>query len=106
MAYRKATGRPIRVKLRRPGHPTARDLIRTHIRQAGRRIKDLADAWNVVPVSAYRIMYTPSRPLSPQYVDAVITLLKLDDFDATKLRLRAANEAGWNLDPQYLMDNS
>lgn len=102
MAYRKPTGRPIRVQNSKVGLPTARDLIRKHLRQEGRMVKDLAKAWNVVPVSAYRIMYTPSRPLSPQYVDAVIDMLRLDDFDATQLRLRAANEAGWNINPEFL----
>ncbi|WP_329755247.1 hypothetical protein [Stenotrophomonas maltophilia] len=34
--------------------------------------------------------------------EGVITALQLDEFDANELRLRAAREAGWKIDPFYL----
>ena len=42
------------------------------------------------------------RPLPPQHVEASITHLGLDEFDANELRLLAAREAGWQIDPAYI----
>ena len=46
--------------------------------------------------SAYRRMYD-SRPFTPQMIDAVVELCKLDEFDANELRKRAAYECGWKI---------
>ncbi|WP_239510821.1 hypothetical protein [Stenotrophomonas maltophilia] len=45
-----------------------------------------------------------SRPLQPHQVEGAITALQLDEFDANELRLRAAREAGWNIDPKMLLE--
>lgn len=82
---------------------TARDLIRRHLRDRGLTIANsLAVWWNMHHNSAYRRMYDKKRPLTPSYVEAVIDGLKLDQLDAHRLRLAAAREAGWLLDPKYL----
>jgi hypothetical protein len=79
-----------------------RELIRQFLRESNTPIKALATMWGVHPNSAYRSMYDFDRPLTVWYVDRVIEHLKLDDFDAAKLRLFAANEAGWNIKPEFL----
>lgn len=53
-------------------------------------------------LSVWRV-FGRSRPLLPRQVEGVITLLQLDEFDANDLRLRAAREAGWNIDPWMLL---
>lgn len=95
MAYRAATGRKIAVK-RNP--KTARDVMRRHLREEGHTIAALARVWDMHPTSAYRRFYEPERPLSPQYIEAFIEWLKLDDFDAYELRYLGAIESGWQID--------
>lgn len=100
MAYRKATGRPLKVAV---SVKTSRDLIRRHLHTRGLTIANsLAIWWNMHPTSAYRRMYDKRRPLTPNYIEAAIEGLQLDNIDATRLRLLAAREAGWLLDPMYL----
>jgi chromatin segregation and condensation protein Rec8/ScpA/Scc1 (kleisin family) len=82
VAFRQATGRKITV---RKNPKTARDIMRRHLREEGKRIVDLCEVWDM-------------RPMKPQMIDAFIELLKLDHEDATELRLFAAIEAGWQLD--------
>lgn len=77
---------------------TARDLLRRHLREEGRELRSLAGPWNVQP-STVKTIFHQSRPLSPQYIDAAIEALKLDDFDALELRLQGAIEAGWQIAP-------
>lgn len=96
---------------RRPGTPrkgraitvprviaTARDIMRRHLREEGWRMQDLGEHWNVLP-GTVKFIFWKKTPLPPQYVDAFIDALKLDEFDALELRLQAAIEAGWQLLP-------
>lgn len=100
MPYRKPAGRAIKVA---PNPKTTRDLIRKHLRDRGLTIANsLALWWDMHPTSAYRRMYCKRRPLTPGYVEAVIENLKLDQLDAHRMRLFAAVENGWQLDPKYL----
>ncbi len=80
-----------------------RELIRFFLRQEGVRIKELGAMWNITTNSAYRSMYDFDRPLTTWYIERVIEHLKLDDFDSCKLRLCAAQEAGWAINPEYLL---
>lgn len=90
---RYAAGRRIKVpKLIR----TTRDLIRRHLREEGVHMRDIAPWWDVKPETVKTIMHH-GRPLSPQYIDAVIEGLQLDEFDANELRVLGAIEAGWNI---------
>lgn len=94
MAYRKNIGRKIEVEA---NPKSARALIRRHLREEGMTIaNDLALAWDMHRNSAYRWMYD-SRPLRPGHIDAVVELLKLDEFDAQELYVRAAIESGWKI---------
>lgn len=104
MAFRPATGRKIEIKL---GPRTVRRMIKEHLKYERKTIThDLAKMWNVHHNSAFRIIYEKRRPLAPAYVEAVIAGLKLDDFDANELRLQGAREAGWKINPKFLMDES
>ena len=94
MSYRPSTGRKITVK-RNP--KTARDVMRRHLREEGKRIVDLCPVWDMIPQSAYRRFYD-KRPMTPQMIDSFIEFLRLDTEDASELRLFAAIEAGWQLD--------
>ncbi|AHB12038.1 hypothetical protein Sano_18 [Xylella phage Sano] len=94
MSFRPSTGRKITVK---KNPKTTRDIMRRHLREEGKRIVDLCDVWDMHPNSAYRRFYD-KRPMTPQMIDAFVTLLKLDHEDASELRLFAAIEAGWQLD--------
>jgi len=95
-------------KLRRPqpAHLTARDMLRRHLHDAGRNLDSLATAWNCRRFSVWRIFQRTERPLQPHHVEGAITALRLDEFDANELRLRAAREAGWAIDPKFLMEQS
>ena len=96
MAFRQATGRKIEVEK----HPkTVRALMRRHLREEGKLIIDLCPIWDMHENSVYRRFYD-KRPYSPQYIESFIEFLKLDEFDATELRLLGAIEAGWKLRPQ------
>lgn len=89
-----------------PSHLTARDMLRRHLHDAGRTLDSLATAWNCRRFSVWRVFQRTERPLQPHHVEAAITDLSLDDFDANELRLCAAREAGWAIDPQFLMEQS
>lgn len=81
-----------------------RDLIRRHLKEEKKQIKhDLAAWWGVHPHTAYRRMYDKRRPFTPSYIEAVITGLQLDEFDANELRLFGARDAGWLIDPNVLL---
>ncbi|MEL3955405.1 hypothetical protein [Stenotrophomonas bentonitica] len=85
-----------------PAHVTVRDMIRRYCREHGKQLACLAPAWDCKVLSVWRV-FGRSRPLLPRQVEGVITLLQLDEFDANDLRLRAAREAGWNIDPSMLL---
>lgn len=85
-----------------PPHVTARDLVRRYVHEAGQTLSVLAAAWNCQPFSVWRVFQRTDRPLQPHHVEGAITALQLDEFDANELRLRAAREAGWQIDPAYL----
>lgn len=93
-------GRPIRVPR---GVNTVRAMLRRHLREEGRRMQDLAQAWGCKPGNVYDY-FCEDRPFSPQHVEACISFLQLDEFDAAELRLQGAREAGWNIDPKYLLE--
>lgn len=59
-------------------------------------MKDLGPYWNIQHGSV-KFVFWKKTPLPPQYVDAFIEALRLDEFDAAELRLQAAIEAGWQL---------
>lgn len=92
-------GRPIRVPV---GPRTVRQLLRRHLREEGARIQDLAKVWECKRKSVYDRL-CDKRPLSPQHILAVVDLLKLDNFDKAELLLLGAQEAGWCIDPTYLI---
>lgn len=75
---------------------TVRDHMRRHLREEGWRMMDLGEHWNVLP-GTVKFIFWKKTPLPPQYVDAFIDALKLDDFDAAQLRVQGAIEAGWQL---------
>lgn len=85
-----------------PAHLTARDTIRRHVHEAGRTLESLSTAWTCKPFSVWRVFQRTDRPLQPHHVEGAITALQLDEFDANDLRLRAAREAGWNIDPFFV----
>lgn len=95
-------GRPIQY---RRDVRTVRDHLRRHLREEGQQMQNLAAAWGVTKHTVYAL-FNVDRPLPPQHVEASIAHLGLDDFDANELRLLAAREAGWQIDPKYLIDNT
>lgn len=99
MAYRAAGGRPIKVA---KNPKTVRALMRRHLREEKKNIKDLVVPWKVYPTTVYTYFYKNAKPLPPQLVDAFIEFLKLDEFDAMELRWLGAIEMGWQLDNRYV----
>lgn len=95
-------------KLRKPApsHLTARDMVRRHLHEDGGNLKSLAAAWSCKPFSVWRVFQRTERPLQPHHVEGAITALQLDEFDANELRLRAAREAGWHIDPAYILEQA
>jgi len=85
-----------------PAHITARDTLRRHLHEARHDLKWLAAAWGCKTFSVWRVFQRTDRPLQPHHIEGAITTLQLDEFDANELRLRAAREAGWKIDPFYL----
>lgn len=84
---------------------TVRDLMRQYMREMGLRISgELAQAWDVQGKSALRMMYDRDRPLAPERIEAFIELIQADEIDANELRLAGAKEAGWKIDPKFLID--
>lgn len=86
-----------------PSHVSARDMIRRHCREHGKQLACLAPAWGCKEFSVWRAFGRTTRPLQPHQVEGAISALQLDEFDANELRLRAAREAGWNIDPSMLL---
>ena len=77
---------------------TVRDLIRQHLRTAGKTIEhDLAQWWQMQPHSAHRRMYDPQRALTPEYIDAVVEGLELSEREALRLHRQAALEYGFRI---------
>ncbi len=85
-----------------PANASVRDMIRRYCREHGKQLACLAPAWNCKVLSVWRV-FGRKRPLLPRQVEGVISLLQLDEFDANDLRLRAAREAGWQIDPSMLL---
>jgi hypothetical protein len=85
-----------------PKAASVRDMIRRYCRELGKQLACLTPAWDCKVLSVWRV-FGRSRPLLPRQVEGVITLLQLVEFDANDLRLRAAREAGWNIDPSMLL---
>lgn len=54
----------------------------------------------------WRAFGRTKRPLLPHQVEGAISVLQLDEFDANELRLRAAREAGWKIDPAMLLEEA
>lgn len=101
MAFRAPTGRKLSVEL---GPRTVKRMIKEHLRYARKTIThDLAKMWNMHHNSAFRLMYHKQRPLKPEYIEAVIAGLKLDEFDANEMRLQGALESGWKIDIKFLL---
>lgn len=92
-------GRPIRVP---PGKDTVRAILRRHLKEEGRRMQDLADAWGCKKGNVYDYFWS-QKPFSPAHIEASIALLELDEFDAAELRLLGAREAGWKIEKAYLL---
>jgi hypothetical protein len=89
-----------------PKHITARELIRRHLHEAGKRLNDLATTWDCQPFSVWRVFQRTERPLCPHHIEGVIAYLQLDEFDANELRLRGAREAGWDIDPRMILEGA
>ncbi|MGE6331849.1 hypothetical protein [Stenotrophomonas sp. NPDC077659] len=85
-----------------PANASVRDMIRRYCREHGKDLACLAHAWNCKVLSVWRV-FGRKRPLLPRQVEGVISLFQLDEFDANDLRLRAAREAGWQIDPSMLL---
>jgi hypothetical protein len=95
-------GRPIRVPL---GKATVRQLLRRHLAEDGKRMQDLVGPWQCQRSTVYG-MFSDARPFSPAHIDAAIAWLRLDDFDANELRLLGAREAGWNINPRFILEST
>lgn len=89
-----------------PAHLTARDMLRRHLHDAGRNLDSLTAAWGCQRFSVWRVFQRTERPLQPHHIEGAIAALSLDEFDANELRLRAAREAGWRIDPAYILEKS
>jgi hypothetical protein len=85
---------------------SARDIIRRHCREHGKQLASLAPAWGCKEFSVWRAFGRTTRPLLPHQVEGAISVLQLDEFDANELRLRAAREAGWKIDPSMLLEEA
>jgi len=81
---------------------TLRDMIRKHVADAGLLLADLHVPWKCKPNTVRCLMCNAAdrnkRPLSSQYIDALVDYLKLDEFDATELYRQGAREAGYAID--------
>lgn len=95
---------PVRRRRPVPRHITARDLLRRHLHEDGRWLSSLAEAWGCQEFSVWRVFQRVQRPLQPHHVEGAIVALQLDEFDANELRLVAAREAGWAIDPEFLLE--
>lgn len=95
-----AGGRPIRV-------PRTVNSVRAHLRrhlaEEGHRMQDLAPVWGCTRHNVYDLFYE-DRPLSPNHIELAAAFLGLDDFDTNELRLLGAREAGWRIDPNFILE--
>ncbi|HEL3748669.1 TPA: hypothetical protein UMV35_000929 [Stenotrophomonas maltophilia] len=66
-------------------------------------MQDLADAWGCSKHNVYDLFYR-DRPISPTHIELAAKLLGLDEFDTNELRLLGAREAGWQIDPKFLLE--
>ena len=85
-----------------PANASVRDMIRRYCREHGEPLVCLAPVWKCKTLSVWRV-FGRKRPLLPRQVEGVISLFQLDEIDANDLRLRAAREAGWQIDPSMLL---
>ena len=75
-----------------------REIIREHLHESGLTIEyHLAPAWNVHPHTVHRIFREKVRSISPEHINAVVKLFKLDEFDSIELHTLGAIESGWNI---------
>ena len=95
-----ADGRPIRI-------PRSVDSVRAHLKrhlvEEGKRMQDLADAWGCSKRNVYDLFYR-DRPISTNHIELAAQLLGLDEFDTNELRLLGAREAGWQIDPNFILE--
>lgn len=91
---RYAAGRRIKVPKQ---VKTTRDLMRRHLREEGADYDALMKAWNMTRKEYITHRLWRKTPLSPQYIDAFIEAMRLDEFDALELRRLGAIEAGWQI---------
>ncbi len=66
-------------------------------------MQDLAPVWCCTRHNVYDLFYA-GRPLSPNHIDLAAQFLGLDEFDTNELRLLGAREAGWQIDPAFLLE--
>ncbi|UIX76787.1 hypothetical protein ABFO19_09095 [Xanthomonas citri pv. glycines] len=95
-------GRPIRVPV---GKATVRQLLKRHLREEGKRMHDPAEPWQCCKQNVYD-RFCSACALAPGHIEAAITFLRLDEFDAAELRLLGAREAGWAIDTKYLLEEN
>lgn len=81
---------------------TVRDIMRRHLFEGSVDMKDLAGPFDMQVGTVKRLFWDKSRPLSPQYIDAFVEFMGLDEFDAQELRWQGSIEAGWQLDKALL----
>lgn len=80
-------------------------MIRKHLYDSGTTQGSLAVPWNCKPETVKTIMARRKpRPMSSQYIDALVEFLRLDEFDATELHRQGAREAGYKIDGPMLDD--
>jgi len=89
-----------------PANASVRDMIRRYCREHGKQLACLAPAWGCKEFSVWRAFGRTTRPLQPHQVEGAISTLQLDELDANELRLRAAREAGWKIDPSMLLEEA
>ena len=79
---------------------TLHGLLREHLNHARMTQEDLARIWGILPSSARRLLNPrPNRraQIKPHMLDAVVTALKLDEFDSRELHYYGALDAGYKL---------
>lgn len=87
-----------------PKNLPPKDLLRRHLHLAGIKLVDLAPVLGVQPLAVHRMFQRKHRPILPRQLEALIAHLTLDEFDANELRLAAAREAGYPINPQFLLE--
>lgn len=88
-----------RVRPVNPHHRRLCDMIRKYMADHNCSQEALASAWGISRSSVSTTLSRhKKRPLPAHYIDAVIKLFQLDEFDATELYRQAAREAGYKID--------